>query len=118
MPRVRKGAATRRMRKRILKAASGFRGQRSRQYRLAKEAIARGGAYAFRDRRQKKREYRGLWIIRLGAACKSRDIRYSQFIYGLKLAQISINRKMLSEMAIHDVEGFDKVVDIAKKAIA
>jgi large subunit ribosomal protein L20 len=118
MPRVRKGSATRRARKRVLKRASGYRGQRSRQYRLAKEAVARAGAYAFRDRRQKKRQYRGLWIIRLGAACKARDIRYSQFINGLKLAQVAINRKMLSEMAIHDVEGFDQVVAIAKKAIA
>jgi large subunit ribosomal protein L20 len=118
MPRVRKGAATRRARKRVLKAASGYRGQRSRQYRLAKEAVARAGAYALRDRRQKKREFRGMWIIRLNAACQSRDMRYSQFINGLKKAQIGINRKMLSEMAIHDAEGFDKIVEIAKKAIA
>lgn len=118
MPRVRKGAARHRAKKRILKAAKGYRGPRSKNIRLAKEAVDRAQATATRDRRRKKRDFRGLWIIRLSAACRSRGIRYSQFIFGLKLAQISINRKMLSEMAIHDPEGFDKIVELARQAAA
>jgi len=117
MPRVRKGAARRQSKKRILKAARGFRGPRSKNWRLAREAIIRAEATATKDRRRKKRDFRALWIIRLTAACRQRNLRYSQFIYGLKLAQVSINRKMLSEMAIHDPEGFDKVVEAAQKAL-
>jgi len=114
MPRVTKGAARHQAKKRLLKAVRGYRGPRSKNLRLAKEALVRGLANAFRGRRQKKRQYRSLWIIRLSAACQERGIRYSQFIYGLKLAQIAINRKMLSEMVIHDPEGFEKVFDIVR----
>ncbi len=117
MPRVRKGAARHQAKKRVFKAVKGFRGSR-KLYRLAKEAVVRQQTNALTDRRRKKRNFRQLWVTRLSAACTSRNIRYSQFVHGLKLAQVSINRKMLSEMAIHDSDGFDRIVEIAKKAIA
>jgi len=118
MPRGRKGAARHQAKKRLFKAAKGYRGPRSKNLRLVKEAVVRAQTNAMRDRRRKKREWRGLWITRLSAACRSRGLRYNQFIQGLKLAQISLNRKMLSEMAIHDVAGFDKVAELAKQAVA
>jgi len=117
MPRVRKGAARRQSKRRLFKAVKGFRGPRSKNLRLAKEAYVRSLSNAFRDRHRRKRDFRRLWITRLSAACQMRDIRYSEFIYGLKLAQISINRKMLSEMAIHDSQAFDEVVKTARKAL-
>ena len=118
MPRVRKGAARHQAKKRLFKAVRGFRGPRSKNLRLAKEALVRATVGATRDRRRKKRDFRALWITRISAACKSRSIRYSLFIHGLKAAQIGINRKMLSELAIHDPELFDQIVEIAKKANA
>jgi len=117
MPRVRRGAARHQAKKRIFKAAKGFRGPRSKNLRLAKEAIVRAQVGATRDRRRKKRDFRGLWIIRLTAACRSRELRYSQFIHGLKLANVGINRKMLSEMAINDAAGFDKVVELVRQKL-
>lgn len=118
MPRVRKGSARHRSKKRVLKEVKGYRGSRGRLYRLAKEACVRAGVNAFRDRRRRKREFRGLWIIRLNAACRQRGIRYSQFINGCKKAEIALNRKMLSEIAIADPAGFDAIVDAVKAAIA
>ncbi len=117
MPRVSKGAARRQAKKRLFKAVKGYRGPRSKNLRLAKEAIVRAQCNAFVDRKRKKREFRALWITRISAACETRGIRYSRFVYGLKLAMISLNRKMLSEMAIHDPEGFDKIVEVARQAI-
>ncbi|OHB53849.1 MAG: 50S ribosomal protein L20 [Planctomycetes bacterium GWF2_50_10] len=117
MPRVRKGAATRKARKRVLKSVSGFRGGPGKTYRLAKEALVRAQVNARIDRRLKKRDFRGLWITRLSAACKLCGIRYSEFINGLKKANITINRKMLSEVAIADPAGFDKIVESAKAAL-
>ena len=117
MPRVRKGAARRQAKKRILKAVKGYRGARSKQYRLAKEAKNRADVNARIDRRRKKRDFRGLWIIRLSAACRQRDIRYSQFIDGCKKAGIGLNRKMLSEIAIADPAGFDAIVEKARAAL-
>ena len=116
MPRVRKGAATRQARKRVLKAAKGHRGQAGKQYRLAKEAVVRAAVYAKADRRRKKRDFRGLWITRLSAACRQRGIRYSQFIDYLNKANIAINRKMLSEIAIDDPNGFDAILSAAQEA--
>ena len=116
MPRVRKGAARRQAKKRLFKRVKGYRGPRSKNWRSAQEAAVRALVYATRDRRRRKRDFRGLWILRLSAACRNRGVRYSRFIYGLKMAQVSINRKMLSEMAIHDPEGFDKVVELARQA--
>jgi len=117
MPRVRKGAARNQAKKRLFKSVRGFRGPRSKNLRLAKEALVGAQVNATVGRRRKKRDFRRLWVTRLSAACSTRGLRYSQLIYGLKLSQVSINRKMLSEMAIHDAEGFDQVVEVAKKAL-
>ncbi len=118
MPRVRKGAARHQAKKRILKAVKGYRGPAGRLYRQAKEATVRANVNARIGRKLRKRDFRGLWIIRLGAACRQRGIGYSQFINGCKKADIDLNRKMLSEIAIADPAGFDAVVEAAKAAIA
>lgn len=115
MPRVRAGHATRRRHKRILRAAKGYRGTRSKLFRVAKQAVIRAGRYAYRDRRAKKRQFRALWITRVTAACDARGISYSHFIGGLKRADVFLNRKMLSEVAIADPAGFDVLVDLARK---
>jgi large subunit ribosomal protein L20 len=117
MPRVRKGAARKRAHKRVLKAVKGHRGSAGRTYRLAKEAARRALVNARVGRKLKKRNFRGLWIIRLSAACNMREIRYSQFINGCKKAGIELNRKMLSEIAIADPAGFDLIVEKAKAAL-
>ncbi len=117
MPRVRKGSARRQSNKRILKATKGYRGSRGTQLRLAKELWIRAENQARKDRKRKKRDYRGLWIIRVSAACKARGIRYSEFMNGCKKANIGLNRKMLSEIAIADPAGFDAIVEKAKAAL-
>ncbi len=117
MPRVRKGAARHRAKKRILKAVKGHRGPAGHLYRLAKEAVVRAAVNARIDRKRRKREFRGLWIVRLNAACRQRGIRYSQFINGCKKANIGLNRKILSEIAISDPAGFDAIVEAAKAAV-
>ena len=117
MPRVRKGSATRQARKRVLKAVKGHRGSAGRLYRLAKEATVRAGVNARVGRRRKKREFRGLWITRISAACATRGLRYSEFINGLKKASIELDRKMLSEIAIADPTAFDAICDNAKAAL-
>lgn len=114
MPRATNGAAAHRKKVRILKAAKGYRGGRSKLYRTAKEAIVRAGVYAFRDRRARKRHFRTLWVTRLSAACRERGIMYSRFVAGLAAASVIINRKMLSELAINDPQAFDAIVNIAK----
>ncbi len=113
MPRAKAGAARHRKKVRILKAAKGYRGARSKQYRTAKEAVMRAGATAYAHRRARKRDFRTLWVLRLNAACRERGIAYSRFIFGLKAASVVINRKMLSEIAISDPEAFTAVVEIA-----
>ena len=118
MPRVRKGAARRQAKKRILKAVKGHRGSAGHLYRLAKEAGVRAAVNARIDRKRKKRDFRGLWIIRLSAACRQRGVRYSRFIDGCKRANIQLNRKIMSEIAIADPAGFDAIVEAAKAAIA
>jgi large subunit ribosomal protein L20 len=117
MPRVRKGAARRQAKKRILKAVRGHRGAAGRLYRLAKEANVRANVYARIDRKRRKRDFRGLWITRLSAACRQRGIRYSEFINACKKANIALNRKMLSEIAIDDTKAFDAVVEAAGIAV-
>ncbi len=114
MPRIRKGAARHQAKKRILKAVKGHRGAPGRLYRLAKEAAVRAAVNARIDRKRRKRDFRGMWITRLSAACQQRGIRYSQFINGCKKANIGLNRKMLSEIAIDDPQGFDAIVEAAK----
>lgn len=116
MPRVRKGSATRKARKRVLKRVKGQRGGPGRTYRLAKERAVRSEVFARVGRKQKKRRFRGLWIIRLNAACKMRKIRYSEFINGCKKANIELNRKMLSEIAIADPAAFDAIVEKVRTA--
>ena len=116
MPRVRKGTARHQAKKRILKAVKGYHGARGRLYRQAKEAVVRAAVSARIDRKRRKRDFRGLWIIRLSAACRQRGIRYGQFINGCKKANIALNRKMLSEIAIADPEGFDAIVKAAMAA--
>lgn len=117
MPRVRKGAARRRAKKRVLKDVKGHRGPQNRQIRLAKEARTRAGVNARIGRKQRKRQFRGLWVVRLNAACRMRGLRYSEFVNACKKAGIGLNRKMLSEIAIDDPAGFDAVVDRAKAAL-
>jgi large subunit ribosomal protein L20 len=114
MPRVRKGAARRKARKRVLKAVKGHRGPAGHLYRMAKGAAVRAEVNARIDRKRRKRDFRGLWIIRLSAACRQRGIRYSQFINSCKKANIALNRKMLSEIAIDDPRGFDAIVEAAE----
>ena len=115
--RTRKGAARRQSNKRLLKRAKGYVGGRRKLLRTAKETLVRAGAFAYRDRRVKKREFRKLWITRLSAACKQHDLRYSQFIHGLKLANIELDRKTLSEMAINDPASFTLVIEKVKAAL-
>ncbi len=116
MPRARKGAARRQSKVRWFKLAKGNRGTRSRNWRRIKETVVRAGANATGHRRLRKREYRRLWILRVNAAVRMRGLNYSQFIAGLKTANIALNRKMLSEIAIADPEGFDAIVDKVKAA--
>ena len=115
MSRATYGAARHRKKVRIFKEASGFRGAPGKRWRLAQEAVIRAGVNAYRDRRRRKRDFRALWVTRLTAACQMRDMNYSRFIYGLTVANIELNRKVLSEMAIHAPEDFDAVVELAKK---
>ncbi len=117
MPRVSKGAATRQAHKRVMKDVRGYRGAPGRNFRLAKEARVTAQVNARIGRKQKKRQYRGLWIIRLNAACTQRGVRYSQFINGIKKAGIALNRKMLSEIAIFDAAAFDAIVEKVKAAL-
>jgi len=115
MGRTTYGAARHRKKVRVLKAAKGFRGAPGNRWRLAQEAVVRSGVNAYRDRRRRKRDFRALWITRLTAACRMRGLSYSRFIFGLHAAEIEINRKMLSDMAIHAPADFDAVVEIAKQ---
>ena len=115
--RVRAGVARRRKNKRLFKEARGNRGARSKLLRTVKETIIRARVFAFRDRRVRKREFRALWITRLTAACRERGLRYSTFIHGLTLAGIELNRKTLSELAIHQPAVFDEIVEVVRKAL-
>jgi large subunit ribosomal protein L20 len=114
MPRARLGSARHRKKVRLFRAAQGYAGPRSKLLRPAKETLTKAGVYAYRDRRAKKREFRALWITRLTAACRARGISYSRFVSGLKAANIIINRKMLSQLAIEEPKAFDAVAEIAK----
>ena len=116
MPRVKGGYTTRRRRKAVLKLAKGYYGSKHTLYKTAHEQVMRSLQYAFRDRKQRKREFRKLWIQRINAACQLNGIKYSRFINGLSNAGIEINRKMLAEMAVNDAEGFAKLVEFAKNA--
>jgi large subunit ribosomal protein L20 len=118
MPRAQKGAARRQAKNRWFKKAKGNRGARRTQWRRVQEAVIRAGVYQYEHRRLVKRDYRRLWITRISAACKQRGVNYSRFIAGLKAANIGLNRKMLSEIAIHDPAAFDTLVEQATGALA
>ena len=116
--RTTKGSARNRAKNRLFKKTKGYRGGRGKLLRTAKETLIRAEAYAFRDRRVRKREFRKLWIIRINAAARERGLRYSELVNGLKKAHVELDRKMLSEMAIHDPAAFDAVVEKAREALA
>ncbi len=114
MARVKRGHSAKQKHNKVLKMAKGYRGARSKQYRIAKESVMRALASSYAGRKQKKREYRRLWIARINAAARMNGLSYSRFMYGLKLSNIEINRKMLAELAVNDAEGFAELVDMAK----
>jgi len=118
MPRQKSGPFRKQRNKKILKLARGYRGGRSKLTRTAKEAVMRAGQYAYFGRKIKKRDYRGMWIIRINAACETRGIPYHRFINGLRKAKVEINRKALSELALSEPKAFDELVETAKKALA
>ena len=114
MTRVKNGVTTKARHKKVLKAAKGYFGSKHRLYKTAKEQLMHSGQYAFRDRRQKKRDFRRLWIVRINAACRENEISYSRFIEGLTKAGVEVNRKMLSEIAINDPKAFSELVKVAR----
>jgi large subunit ribosomal protein L20 len=116
MPRTKNAVASRARRKKVLKAARGYRGGRHALYRTARETVDRALAFAYRDRRRKKRDFRKLWIARINAAARMHGLSYSRFINGLKKADVDINRKMLAEMAVNDEPGFARLAEVAKSA--
>ena len=117
MTRVKRGTVAKTRRKKVLKEAKGYFGSKHRLYKTAQEQVFKSGQYAYRDRKQRKRDFRKLWITRINAACREHDITYSRFINGLNIAGIEINRKMLSEIAIDDQNSFKELVEIAKSAL-
>ena len=116
MPRVKRGVTARARQKKILKQAKGYYGARSRVYRVAFQAVTKAGQYAYRDRRQKKRQFRQLWIVRINAAARVHGMSYSRFINGLKKASVEIDRKILADIAVYDQNAFSALVERAKKA--
>ena len=117
MARVKGALATRKRRKKVLKLAKGYWGAKSKHFKMAKEAVMKSGNYAYIGRKQKKRDFRRLWITRISAGCRANGINYSTFMNGLKKAGITLNRKMLSEIAIADAEAFTALVEKAKAAL-
>jgi len=117
MARVKRGVQARARHKKVLKEAKGYYGARSKVYRVAKQAVTKAGQYAYRDRRQRKRQFRRLWIVRINAAARSYDMSYSRFIDGLSKAQIEVDRKVLADLAVHDIEAFGVLAEKAKAAL-
>ena len=118
MARIKGGMNARKKHNRVLKLAKGYRGARSKQYRVAKQSVMRALTSSYAGRKERKRQFRQLWIARINAAARLNGLSYSKFMYGLKLAEVEVNRKMLSEMAINDPEGFASLVDLAKSKVA
>lgn len=118
MARVKGGLNAKKKHNRVLKLAKGYRGARSKQYRIAKQSVMRALATSFAGRKERKRQFRQLWIARINAAARMNGLSYSKLMHGLKLANVDINRKMLSEMAINDAEGFTALVEVAKSKLA
>ncbi|MCB1055460.1 MAG: 50S ribosomal protein L20 [Acidobacteria bacterium] len=117
MARVKRGSKRAQKRKRVLKLAKGYYGNKSKNYRIAKQAVDRSLAFAYRDRRQKKRNMRSLWVVRINAAARMHGLSYSRLINGMKLAGAEVNRKILADIAVHDAEGFGQIVAVAKDAL-
>jgi LSU ribosomal protein L20P len=118
MARIKGGVNAKKKHNRVLKLAKGYRGARSKQYRVAKQSVMRALSSSFAGRKERKRQFRQLWIARINAAARMNGISYSRFMYGLKLANVDINRKMLAEMAVNDAEGFSTLAELAKSKIA
>lgn len=114
MARTRHGVASKKKKKKVLKAAKGYVGGRSKLYRTAKETVTRAEAYSYRDRKVKKRDFRSLWIVRINAACKANGLRYSEFINGLKKARIALDRKVLAELAVSHKSAFKRLAEMAR----
>lgn len=118
MPRVKRGVVARVRRKKVLKQAKGYYGQRSRSFRVAKQAVIKAGQYAYRDRRQKKRQFRSLWIVRINAQAREHGLTYARFMSGLKKAEIELDRKVLADLALNEKEAFGALAQRAKEALA
>ena len=118
MPRVKRGVVAHRRHKKVLKQAKGYYGARSRIFRVAKQAVTKAGQYAYRDRRQRKRQFRALWITRINAQSRANGLNYSRLINGLKKADITLDRRVLADLAVHDKPAFSAVVEQAKAALA
>lgn len=118
MARIKGGLNAKKKHNRVLKLAKGYRGARSKQYRIAKQSVMRALATAYRGRKERKRQYRSLWIVRINAAARMNGLSYSKFMHGLKLAEVDLNRKVLADMAVNDKEGFAALAEIAKSKIA
>ena len=118
MPRVKRGVVAHRRHKKILKQAKGYYGARSRIFRVAKQAVTKAGQYAYRDRRQRKRQFRALWITRINAQSRANGLSYSRLINGLKKANIDLDRRVLADLAVHDKPAFTAIVEQAKAALA
>ena len=118
MARIKGGLNARKKHNRVLKLAKGYRGARSKQYRVAKQSVMRALASSFAGRKERKRQFRQLWIARINAAARLNGLSYSKFMYGLKLAGVDMNRKMLAEMAVNDAEGFKTLAEVAKSKLA
>src|SRR5690625_4474952 len=118
MARVKGSVVARRRHKKILKQARGYYGARSRSFRVAKQAVIKAGQYAYRDRRQRKRQFRSLWIARINAASRANGLSYSRLIAGLRKAKIGLDRKVLADLAVHDKKAFSAVVEQARQALA
>jgi len=118
MARVKRGVQARARHKKVLKLAKGYSGARSRVFRVAKQAVTKAGQYAYRDRRQRKRQFRRLWIARINAASRMNGMSYSRFINGLKKSNVMIDRKVLADIAVHDKDGFTQIVETAKAGLS
>ena len=118
MARVKRGVTARAKHKKVLKKAKGYYGARSRVYRVANQAVTKAGQYAYRDRRQKKRQFRRLWIVRINAAARLFDLSYSRFMDGLNKSNIEVDRKMLADLAVNDIDAFEQLAEKAKAALA
>ena len=118
MARVKRGVQAHARHKKVIRQARGYSGRRKNVYRVAKQAVIKAGQYAYRDRRQRKRQFRALWVVRINAAARLFGLSYSQFIHGLKLAEVEVDRKMLADLAVNDIATFEAIAEKAKSELA